>query len=125
MSEKKVGYKNPPKHSQFKKGQSGNPKGRPKGSSSLMADLKEALEVEVTIREAGKEGVVTAKKGISYVLVQKALKGDLRAMNLLMPIIHEIESREQGETVTKTQSEANLRMLERYAEKIRKGVENE
>jgi len=31
--DKKVGYKKPPKKTQFKKGKSGNPKGRPKKSN--------------------------------------------------------------------------------------------
>ena len=38
------GYGKPPRHSQFKKGQSGNSKGRPKGSRNFSTDLKETLE---------------------------------------------------------------------------------
>ena len=41
-----VGYGRPPKHTQFKAGTSGNPKGRPKGSLNLMnAIMKELLIV--------------------------------------------------------------------------------
>ena len=36
-----VGYKKPPKHSRFKKGQSGNPSGRRKGRSSTVNDNDE------------------------------------------------------------------------------------
>ncbi|MGL5722507.1 MAG: DUF5681 domain-containing protein [Brevinema sp.] len=32
MSKEKIGYKSPPKEAQFSKGQSGNPKGRPKAT---------------------------------------------------------------------------------------------
>ena len=40
----KVGYCNPPKHGQFNTGESGNPKGRPRGSRSLSAIAAEELE---------------------------------------------------------------------------------
>jgi hypothetical protein len=39
-----VSYKNPPLHSQFQPGQSGNPKGRPKGSKNVRTILREALQ---------------------------------------------------------------------------------
>src|SRR5207244_10457945 len=48
-----VGYGRPPQHSRFKPGQSGNIKGRPKGSKSLKAILEEALSSSVTITENG------------------------------------------------------------------------
>ena len=47
------GYGKPPRHSQFKKGQSGNPQGRPKGSRNFSTDLKETLEKLIRITDQG------------------------------------------------------------------------
>ena len=49
--EQQVGYGNPPKGSRFKKGQSGNRRGRPKGSKNLKTDLTEELQTEIKVRE--------------------------------------------------------------------------
>src|ERR1700742_2968486 len=50
-----VGYKRPPKHTQFRPGQSGNPKGRPKGTQNLKSDLREELGEIVRVREGDRE----------------------------------------------------------------------
>ncbi len=43
MAREKIGYGRPPKAGQFKPGQSGNPQGRPKGSTNLATDLSAEL----------------------------------------------------------------------------------
>ncbi|WP_445949374.1 DUF5681 domain-containing protein, partial [Sphingorhabdus sp.] len=48
-----VGYGNPPKHSQFKKGQSGHPKGRPRGKRNMASLVAEVLAQKVTITANG------------------------------------------------------------------------
>ena len=50
-SDHDAGYGKPPRHSRFKKGQSGNPKGRPRGSRNFSTDVKATLEepIRVTI----------------------------------------------------------------------------
>ena len=50
--EQPVGYGNPPKESRFKKGQSGNQRGRPKGSKNLKTDLAEELQTESRFAKA-------------------------------------------------------------------------
>jgi len=45
----KLGYCNPPEHGRFKKGQSGNPKGRPKGTLNLATVLERTLREKVVL----------------------------------------------------------------------------
>ena len=56
-----VGYRNPPHHTQFKKGQSGNPRGRPCGSKNLKTLVNEVLNELVTITENGRRRKITKR----------------------------------------------------------------
>lgn len=79
-----VGYGKPPKSGQFKKGQSGNPKGRPKGAKGVKASLKRELESSITVRERGREIKLSKAEVLAKGLVGDALKGDAKArMELL------------------------------------------
>ncbi len=49
----KVGYGKPPVHSQFKKGESGNPSGKSKSPKSVARLIREECEKSVTIVEKG------------------------------------------------------------------------
>jgi Family of unknown function (DUF5681) len=49
----KVGYGRPPKATQFKPGNSGNPKGRPKGPKSVGAVLYGILHRRIEVTENG------------------------------------------------------------------------
>ena len=79
-----VGYKKPPKHSRFKKGKSGNPKGRPKGRKNLSTHLYRILNERILIKEGDKVCKITKGEAMLKSLMQKALKGDAKAVNLMM-----------------------------------------
>ena len=79
-----VGYRRPPKHSQFRPGQSGNPLGRRHGINNFQTDLVEVLSEEVTIREHGVDRKLTKQKAIVDALVTAAVRGDMRATTTLM-----------------------------------------
>ena len=49
-----VGFRKPPQHTRFRKGRSGNPKGRPKGSPNFATALEQALSEQVTVNEGGR-----------------------------------------------------------------------
>jgi hypothetical protein len=82
-----VGYGRPPKETQFKKGQSGNPRGRPKGSESLKTVIQEELDRKITILVKGKKKNITTRRALVRKGIHLGLtKGDvkmLRAMGAL------------------------------------------
>jgi hypothetical protein len=73
-----VGYCRPPKKHQFKPGQSGNPKGRPKGSKGEASILREILEHRIPLREAGMVRKISVRQAILLKMADGALKGDTR-----------------------------------------------
>jgi hypothetical protein len=78
-----VGFGKPPEVHQFKPGQSGNPKGRPKGSKNLKTDLIEELQEQILIREGATEKRVSKQRAIIKSLTAKSAKGDVRATSLM------------------------------------------
>tara|TARA_R100001163_G_C4997016_1_gene147571 strand:- start:111 stop:521 length:411 start_codon:yes stop_codon:yes gene_type:complete len=84
MSDEDIGYKKPPKKHQFKPGQSGNKKGRPKGTKNLKTDLMEELAEMITIKEGGKAKKISKQRAMLKSLAVKAVQGDLRASNTLL-----------------------------------------
>jgi hypothetical protein len=79
-----VGYGRPPKHSQFKPGRSGNPKGRPPKSKNVDTLIKSELDATVTIKEGGRELRITKREAIVKQFVNSALKGDPRKLLLML-----------------------------------------
>lgn len=78
-----VGYGKPPKAQQFRPGQSGNPKGRPKGTKNLKTDLVEVLNEKVQVNAGGKTLTVSKQRAMLMRGSELALKGNVRAIELL------------------------------------------
>ena len=79
-----VGYGKPPKHTQFKPGKSGNPKGRPKQTRNFKTDLQEELQALVTVSEGGKTKTVSRQQAVIMRTMEKALQGDPKAVKMLV-----------------------------------------
>jgi Family of unknown function (DUF5681) len=90
----RVGPRRPPKEFQWKPGQSGNPAGGKRKSSSVAPDLKAVLEralsKKVTLRQGEQERTVSmAAAGIEQLVAQFA-KGDRYARRDILDLAHEL-----------------------------------
>lgn len=80
MMKAQTGYCKPPSKSQFREGQSGNPRGRPRGTKNKATILKEIASEEhfVTVR-SGKQKIATIDL-LFMRLRELALQGDEKAL---------------------------------------------
>jgi hypothetical protein len=92
----KVGYRRPPQHSRFQKGKSGNPRGRPKGARNFVTEVQEALGEMMLVRQGGTARRLTRRSAVVLSLLDKALKGDVRAASLLIGIEGRAEASNAG-----------------------------
>jgi hypothetical protein len=80
----KVGYKSPPRRSQFKPGQSGNPSGKAKGLRSMTAELRDILGEDITFTADGAIKTMSKQRALASSLIKAAIDGDLRATAIVM-----------------------------------------
>lgn len=106
-----VGYKKPPQHSRFKPGQSGNTKGRPKGTKSLTTLLRKAVQEIITVQEKGKSHKASKMEVFIKQAVNKAAQGDLKALQYLTPLLREIEAKAEGQKKEMILTEADLECI--------------
>ena len=89
----RVGYRRPPVGTRFRPGQSGNPRGRPKGARNLSAVIAAALSERVAVNENGRRRRITKLEAAVKQLVNRAASGEARATQLLLAFIQANEAR--------------------------------
>ncbi len=87
-----IGYRKPPKHSQFRPGHSGNSVGRRQGLRNLVTDVRSTLGTPVKIKEGGRTRTRSTQEGVLMVLREKALRGDARALDRLFELAKRFNS---------------------------------
>lgn len=82
-----AGFMNPPKHTQFQKGKSGNPRGRPRKRDDLNTVLERVLKRKIRIRD--EERKIPIRDALIWKLRELALQGDKQALALQRRIIEQ------------------------------------
>jgi hypothetical protein len=79
-----IGYGKPPKKHQFKPGQSGNRRGRPKGTKNTATLLREILDRKIELRIGPSVRKITVREGILTRITDRALKGDTKSADFVL-----------------------------------------
>jgi hypothetical protein len=107
-----VGYGRPPEHSRFKRGQSGNLSGRPRGTLSIGAVLERTLRERVIINDRGKRRSLSKLEAAVKQLVDQAAAGDLKALQLLSTLLRSAEERQiQNQAHSQTIDIVDVRVI--------------
>jgi uncharacterized protein DUF5681 len=114
-----VGYGKPPAATRFQKGQSGNPKGRPKGVKNLSTMLDEELEQRVVVKENGRQKKITKRRATMKQLVNRAASGEHRALQLLINYLEEREKRADASPEVAQLGEVEQEILSGVIERLR------
>jgi hypothetical protein len=93
VANERVGYGRPPMTTRFRPGQSGNPRGRPKGARNLGTVIAAALSERVAINENGRRRRITKLEASVKQLVNRAASGEARATQLLLALVQANEAR--------------------------------
>ena len=116
-----VGYGKPPRHTQFKPGQSGNPSGRPKGTKNLKTDLSEVLGEMIVVREGDRSQSVSKQRAMLMALLARALNGDVRAVTLVLStMIRLLDIGEGSPDAEEAISEDELKVYEELVDRLRR-----
>lgn len=96
----KVGYKKPPERTRFKKGQSGNPKGRPLGSKNMHGNRLENIVMQevyrlIPVNEGGKQARMPLLQAMMRSMGISALKGQVRTQRTILDLVREKERNDQ------------------------------
>jgi hypothetical protein len=93
-----VGYGKPPVETRFKKGRSGNPRGRHKGNVNLVTAIKAALNERVVVKENGRVRTISKIEATLIQVANKAAGGDLNAARFLVDLSRQVELYEEAKT---------------------------
>lgn len=103
----RVGYQCPPKHTQFKPKQSGNPKGRPRRTPRLKEEFMKVWGEKVQIREGTRVVRMSNVEAFVRAAVRRAINGDTKAIRAILLLSQIDEATAQGNNDSETSQSAH------------------
>ena len=114
-----VGYGKPPLHARFQKGRSGNPKGRPRGKKNMSTLLSAALDAAIIVVENGRRKKISKREAIITQLVNKSASADLKATQIVLAMLQDVEARADDSSDSATFTEADQEIIQRIQARMR------
>jgi hypothetical protein len=114
-----VGYGKPPVHTRFQKGRSGNPKGRPRGKKNMSTLLSAALDAAIIVVENGRRKKISKREAIITQLVNKSASADLKATQIVLAMLQDVEARADDSSDSATFTEADQEIIQRIQARLR------
>ena len=108
------GFARPPRQSQFQQGQSGNPKGRPRGSRNLKTDLNNMLKGKVEITMSGEKRRMTRQEAMLLSLFQRAVQKDAGAARTLFDMVIKLQLPDDQARQQPRPSQADHAIIENF-----------
>jgi hypothetical protein len=117
----RVGNKRPPLETRFKKGKSGNPRGRPRKPRTLDESLLKLLEKSVPGPDGKRVQIIEL---IARRQVDLALKGDRQALKHVKEVVenyHTATTQERGQIDPEELAQADEEIIEAFKEMVLRG----
>jgi Family of unknown function (DUF5681) len=124
MNGYQVGYRSPPQHTQFKKGQSGNPHGRRKQNHNIRSLLSDEMNRQLSFNENGKPAKDSKLSLMVKQAINKAVAGDFRPLAQLVKLQSWLQAIKDSENMRSIKDTTSVQeAIELYQEKIRASKE--
>jgi Family of unknown function (DUF5681) len=111
QKEWQVGYRKPPEHSRFRKGQSGNSKGRPKGRKNYRDRFHDIINEKVVVNENGRRRKLSKFDVAVQQAINKAAGGDFRGIRMFLELYRHFSrdgDRAEPITIVMSKDDCNL-----------------
>lgn len=123
LPDDEVGYGKPPRLHRFKPGQSGNPRGRPKGAMSLRTALAREMNQKISVTDNGRPIRISKLQAIIKAQTIKAAKGHVGAASWIVGLHIQAEGIQDERPLGEKLSPADQAVLDRFLGAAKESVE--